>query len=169
MGAKRKSNSRHKSAPEVAEPADDAQELGEVLARAEKGDAEALPRLRALLAAHADIWRRYSDLGLNLRAELIRLAAGENLLLREALQRRLEDMQQELAGPRATPLMRLLAERAALCWLEVHYHDTRAAQSPRLSGRAADELARRRKAAHHRLLTAAKALGMVRKILGQER
>jgi hypothetical protein len=166
VGTNRKSNKRPKSTPEADDPADDAQELRDVLARAEKGDAEALPRLRSLLATHTEIWRRYSDLGKNLQSELVRLAAGENLLLREALQRRLEDMQQEMAGPRPSPLMRLLAERAALCWLEVHYHDTRAAQSPRLSGRPAAELARRRKVAHHRYLAALKALGQVRKMLG---
>jgi hypothetical protein len=79
------------------EHADDIQELRDVLARAENGDAEVLPRLRALLAGQPGIWRRYADLGGNLEAELIRLACGDNLLLQESLVRQVGEMKDELA------------------------------------------------------------------------
>jgi hypothetical protein len=142
--------------------------LREVLARAEKGDAEVLLRLRALLASRVDIWRCYGDLGANLEQELIRLAAGDNLLLRESLANKVKEMTQELAGSRPTQLARLLAQRAAVGWLEVYYLDTLAAQNPTLKGRRAAELTRRRKAADRRHLSAVKTLALVRRLLDKK-
>jgi hypothetical protein len=149
------------------EPADDA-ELREVLARAEKGDAEVLPKLRVLLASRADIWRSYGDLGTNLEQELIRLAAGDNLLLAESLTNKVKEMKQELAGAHPTQLARLLAQRAAVGWLETYYLDTLATQNPGLKGARAADLARRRKAADRRHLAAVKTLALVQRLMGKK-
>jgi hypothetical protein len=74
-------------------------------------------------------------------------------------------MKDELAGSRPKPLVRLLAERATLGWLETHYLDTVAAQNPGLSGPRLTELTRRRDAAHRRYLAALTSLALVRRLL----
>jgi hypothetical protein len=121
-----------------------------------------LPELRALLATHSSVWRAYGDLGRALEEQLIRLAAGDDLLLQESLRREVEERRRELAGACPSPLECLLAERAAVGWLEAYYYDLLAAQNPGVTGAQERELRRRREAAHRRLLSAAKMLTLIR-------
>jgi hypothetical protein len=67
----------------------------------------------AALAADSSLWRSYGDLALQAEAELVQLAAGSNLLLAEALQRKLQALKAELGGRSSSPLERLLVERVS--------------------------------------------------------
>ncbi len=136
-----------------------------LLKRAEQGDLAVLPELRAVLDADARLWQLYGDLALQAEASLIKLAAGSNLLLAEALLRKLHAMKAELSGETPSPLVKLLAERASACWLQVSYYDALLAQAAGASEARLKMLQRERDAAHRRQLTALKTLATVRKLL----
>jgi hypothetical protein len=142
-------------------------ELLELLRRAEQGDREVLPRLRVVLDRTSGVWRPYADLAAQLESTLIRLAAGENLLLEESLLRALAEKKRELGDDDAPPLERLLIERVALGWLETHYLDLLEAQGGGLSSRQGAELRRRQDRATSRHLQALKALAQVRRLLAK--
>src|SRR5262245_50416753 len=113
-------------AADVKDHAPDADALNEirlVVGQARQGDTAALPRLRALLAAHPILWQRYGDLAAQAQRSWITLAAGPDLYLGESLLRQTEAMRQELAGPDAGPVERLLVGRVVMTWLQLHYFD----------------------------------------------
>ena len=140
--------------------------LLELLQRAEKGDREVLPRLRAVLDQTSGIWGRYADLGTQLEGALIDVAAGENLLLQESLYRALGEKKRELGGGgEASPLERLLVERVALGWLETHYLDLLEAQNGNLTKKQQAELRKRQDRASSRYLLAVKTQAQVRRLL----
>jgi hypothetical protein len=147
------------------EPAD--AELLQLLRRAEQGDREVLPRLRVVLDKASGVWKAYADLAAQLEGALIRLAAGENLLLEESLRRALQEKKQGLMCEEASPLERMVIERVALGWLECHYLDLLEAQACNLTARQGAELRRRQDRAASRYLAAVKALAQVRRLLGK--
>ena len=68
-------------------------------------------------------------------------------------------MLDELAGPGAPALERLLAERVVATWLEVNYADAAAAQAAGASLRQASFALKRQESAHRRHLAAIGATG----------
>ena len=142
--------------------------VAQVLARAEAGDDSALPALKALLDAHAQVWMAAGDLAGHAESALLQLVAGSNLFYRESLKRRLAEVRAALAPQ--SPLERLLAERLALAWAEAH-----AAQMEALSRAALApgdiELTRalqlRLDGASKRFLAAVRTLALTRKLLGK--
>jgi hypothetical protein len=140
-------------------------ELWALVQRAEKGDASTLPALRELLKEPAAVDLLGGELARQAEASLIHKAAGDNLAFREALTRKLELLRAELAGPAPTPLERLLVERVAACWLQLHDADVRLAQQEhKLSLAQAEYHQRSRDRAHKRYLSAIKTLAVVRKL-----
>ena len=95
-------------------------ELHDLLRRAEQGDEAVLPALRELFDCRPDMWQALSDLTAHAERALIQEAARGNLLVREALFRRLAALRAELAGPSPSSRRRLLAAWVVLCWLHVH-------------------------------------------------
>ncbi len=86
-------------------------------------------------------------------------------LAREAVRRKIEQVQAELEGANPTPLERILAQRAALCWWVVHWLEK---QDFRDEGRRtiqqADHSQRKIDRAHRRFLSAVETLAKVRKM-----
>jgi hypothetical protein len=95
---------------------------------------------------------------------LLKAAAGENLLLEEAVKRKMELLRTELAGPSPTPIERLLVERIVACWLQVQDADTRYAQAKGLTWQGGIYYQQRMDRAHRRYLSAIKSLAVVRKL-----
>jgi hypothetical protein len=141
-------------------------EIRQLIRRAEKGDAKAVPELRDLLInlpSFVDL------LGGNLaqQAELSLLSAsfGQNLCAQEALKRKMELLRQELTGSNATPLERLLAERIALCWLALYQAEALFHQQAQdLSIHQVEYWQNRIDRAHRRYLSAIRTLATVRKL-----
>lgn len=102
----------------------DAADLNAVLRRARSGDASALPALRKVLDT-GGLVESLGNLGLQIEATLIENASGDNLAFKEGLGYKMRRLRTELAGPDATPLERLLAERIAVCWLALHDAEVR--------------------------------------------
>jgi hypothetical protein len=159
-------------AADVKEHAPDAlNEIRAVVARAKQGDTGVLPRLRDLLDAHPILWRRYGDLAAQAERLWVALAAGLDHYLRECLLRQAEAMRQELAGPDADPVERLLVERVVMAWFQLHYFDAIMAQAaakdepPRL----ATYRGKRQAQAQRAYLAALAALTTLRRLLPRHR
>jgi hypothetical protein len=145
--------------------ADALERLKQLLQRAEQGDEAVLPALGLALDAHPEIWQRYGDLGKQAEAAWVQMIAGPNLLLRESLTRKLEELRAELGGTSPSPLERLLVARVLACWLQVHYADTAYAQLRAASPAQHSAALKRQNAAQQRYLQAVRALATVRKLL----
>ena len=78
--------------------------------------------------------------------------------------RKLARLREELAGPEPTPIERLLAERAAFCWLTVYEYERQYASRGQPPGGQAEYHQRRIDAAHRRFLSSLKTLATVRKL-----
>jgi hypothetical protein len=140
-------------------------QLLEVLQRAEQGDATVLPQLQRALDAHPEVWRRYGDLATRAREVWVRMAAGDNLLLREALERRLAELEAELQPEGATPLEGILIGRVVASWLQVAHADLVASQSGSATPAVQAQAMRNQGSAQRRLLEAVRQLTTVRKLL----
>ena len=139
--------------------------LQTLVKRAEQGDESALPTLRAALDANPWIWERYGDLAQQSQAAWLQLIAGPNLLLRESVERKAEQLRAELAGPGPSPLERLLVERVIACWLQVQYADAAYAQQTSPSPGQHTAALKRQAGSHQRYLHSIKTLATVRKLL----
>lgn len=141
-----------------------AAEIQALADRAQKGDATALPDVRALLAkpGTADI------LGGNLAKEAVRALvdayAGNNLLVRESVTKKLAEMRAELAGPTPTALEALLVERVVATWLHLHHLEAVYAGKKEMSLALGTYYQKCMTAAQKRYLGAIKGLAEVRKL-----
>jgi len=96
---------------------------------------------------------------------MIKLAAGTNLLLSEALLRKLKELKDELGGEARSPLDRLLASRVAATWLQVTYYEALIAQAAGSSESRQKMLQQNLDGAHRRHLASIKTLATVKKLL----
>jgi len=112
-----------------------------------------------------EISQHVGDLAAYAREAWLRLISAADLALKESTARKAEDLIRELAGPEPTAVERLLAERAVLCWLQLHHADSLAAQTLTKSLRVAEFWAKRQVGAHRRYLTSLAALVTLRRLL----
>lgn len=139
-------------------------EINAIIRKAEKGDAPALEEVRGMFAraGTADM------LGGNIAREALRLlvkkATGENPVIKEATERKFDELRAELLGPSPTALERLLVERVVATWYHLHYVEAL------YGGRESTSLAlglyyqKSITAAQKRYLDAIKGLAEVRKL-----
>lgn len=139
--------------------------LGELGRRAEQGDWSALDELRICLDRYPHFWRQAGDLGWHAEMAIVRLVAGGDPLVGEALRRKLDELRGELLGPTATPLERLLVDRVLLAWAQCHAADLDAAARGQGTGPAAAFATRRQDSANRRYLAAIRELAQVRLLL----
>jgi hypothetical protein len=139
--------------------------------RAESGDRKALPQLReALKSGDYANWTRwlrdsYGNPAGWLKTSLAVAASGKDRLASvEASEAKMDQIRAELAGPDPTPIERLLAERAAVCWFAVNVYETIYSQSKDLTIRQAEHHLRKIGSAHKRFLSAVATLARVRKM-----
>ncbi len=138
-----------------------------VLERAQEGDRGCLPILRELLddsERGPAVVDRFGSPASWLRSHLVSTAAGKNLAASESMNRKLAQVQAELEGPDPSPIERLLAERAALCWFQVHRYEAMYVSAGERSLRLADFEQKLIDRSHKRFLSALKTLAAVRKL-----
>jgi hypothetical protein len=143
-------------------------ELRAILEKANAGDPSVLPQLRKVFDAHPELAASFGDLVAHAREALLSLVAGKCLTAREAIARQVDDLRARLKGAAPSELEALLADRIALCWIEVYYGDVDLAQHLlRQPGAAPATRAaeRRLDRAHARFLAAARTLAMTTKLL----
>ena len=93
--------------------------------QANEGDETALSEIQELLDSSPTegITALGGDLAQRAESILVERIAGEQLGFREGILAKLEMLRTELAGPRPTPIERLLVERVVACWLQVYHAD----------------------------------------------
>ncbi len=137
-----------------------------LIRKAEKGDKKALPALRKWLDANPAYWDRLADLARTTQDSLIMKISGEkDLAAQEMYERKCAAMRQELAGPSASPLERLLVERVVMCWLHLYYAEAIYTQNiGDLTLRQAEFHQQRITKAHNRYLSSIRTLAQVRRL-----
>ncbi len=132
--------------------------------RAERGDATAVPALREKLATPGiadalggDIARRAAD-------RFLDSCCGKNLASREAMAAKMAQLRAELCGASPTAVERLLADRAVLCWFQVHQFELIYAGKDGMTLTLAQHYQKCIDRAHRRYLSSLKALAEVRKL-----
>jgi hypothetical protein len=91
--------------------------------RAQFGDAKAVDAIGKVLDEHPHVWQEHGDLGRQLRSQWLRLAAGADPVKTESVRRQVAVLEQGWTDPSAGPAGRLLAARAATCFLVVQLAD----------------------------------------------
>jgi hypothetical protein len=157
--------------PDVAGLPTTRAEARELLARASKGDASAMPRVRELFRADPEglIGACCGDLAAQAESSAIGRMAGENLAFGHAVAMKMESMRSELAGPESSAVERLLAARVASCWLEAHAmaigHDQAMEAAPEtLTFRRLEHFQKMKDHASRRYLQALRTLAAVKKL-----
>lgn len=143
-------------------PTDDTNTL---LRLADQGDEGATATLAARCAANPALWHEFGDLAKQVRAQLVKRIAGENLIVAEAVSREAGRLRRAWAGDECSPLERALAERIAACWLHLHLAEGQYNQAAAgLSWDQAERHCKRIEQAERRYLRAIMALAQVRRL-----
>ena len=137
-----------------------------LLRRAQSGDETVLPVLRKEMDLFPKLASQCGDLAKIAQHELISVMSGKNLLMKEALPRKLEAMREELAGPTPTPLEKIMVERVVACWLAVQHAEVLVAQQTfgTVTVQQVELYQRRLDRSHKRYLSAIRTLAQVRKL-----
>ncbi len=148
----------------VAAPDDlDGKRFAALLRKSQAGDRKALDELVERYGDRARFWRAIGDFARNVEQRILDRCAGDNLLLKEGMVRRLAEMRAELMGPEPSPLERMLAERVVTCWLQVQVAESAVNRSG-ISFAQAEYDQKCLDRAHKRHLSAIKALATVRRL-----
>jgi len=140
-------------------------EIRELLGRAAGGDQEEMPELRAALDHRPELWRKLGDLAAHVELAWVGEVAGPNPALAEVLTRKVAELKRDLGGPTPSPLERLLIDRVAACWLQIHHADLAAARPVDATAEGRERLRKRQEAAERRHAGAIEALARVRRLL----
>ena len=106
----------------------DAELTVDLLTRAEKGDQRALASIRAIFNDSPGYWEAFGNLTTMTENVLVQMVAGDAALSEEAIRRHLETLKASLASPTPSPPEQLLIDRVAVCYLQMHDADARAAR-----------------------------------------
>ena len=140
-------------------------ELEACVVQAQDGDEKALSKVRQLLKEEPRMARIFVDLAAEAERSLIKTVSGDDPLTKVALPPQLESMRKELAGPEASHLERLLAERIVACWLQLQYAEAIYAQNlGKLNMVQSEYHQRRLDRLHRRYLSSIKTLAQIRKL-----
>jgi len=137
-----------------------------VVKRADRGDEKALLITRQLMESLPELCDAYGNIAAASERALVDLYAGRSTATRAALQRKLANLRVELAGPRASPLEKLLVERVVACWLLSYHADFEYVSALQGMPPKVVELHQRRQdRAARQLLKALRSLADVRRLL----
>jgi len=152
-------------APAIIKPVSTVPAHQTILDRAAAGDRSVLPAVQKLLA-ETDYAHGWGALAGMARAGLIRMVAGDDLMVAEAVRLKMDDYVRELladGGPAPAYAEKLAATRAAHNWVVVHVLECKAAVLDPGSP-AAVVLDRRVTQAERRLHAALKSLAVLRRL-----
>ncbi len=150
----------------VASNASAVDRLNALLPAVNAGDPAARDELRAVLDGTPELWTEVGNLGRQAELALVKAAAGDNPVAKEAIVRKLDGLRAEVAGPSPSVLERLLADRIAVSWLSLTVAEGTYHQGLEQGLNQTDDTfhQRRIERAQRRYLAAVKALAQVRKL-----
>ena len=139
-----------------------------MLIAARRGCIEIVPKLRQVLDEHPELVSHYGSLTLQVQENWLQLIAGKDLLLAETTRRHLDAMRSELAGPKPSPLDKLLVDRILATYVQVLYFEAMETTDPTAENmRVARYRMDRRDQAHRQFLSAVKMLATVRNLVAR--
>jgi hypothetical protein len=141
------------------------QALAQTLARANRGDPEAIAQLRICLDQNPQVWQRAGDLAAVAESAWIDLLAESNQLVAECIKRRLAQLKRDLAGDDPSAIEKLLIDHLAACYLAAEHAQIQAAAPPGGSLEQASFALRRAESSQKRLLNALKTLTVLRAVV----
>jgi hypothetical protein len=143
------------------------EKLRGLLGKAEKGDKDAVPKIRQILNEHPDLAWQFVDVAQIAEDAIIEVMTEEqDLAAKEIIRCQLGAMREQIAGKNSSALERLLSERVVVTWLEVQLFEALYAKNMRkLTIPQADFHQKRLDRAHRRHLSAIRALAQIRKLL----
>jgi hypothetical protein len=139
-----------------------------LLKRAQKGDAEALARVKEALEQAPELWKHLGDLASHVQSAWIDLVAKENPLQNEGYRRKISEMKIELASPNPSPMEALLVDRVVSCWLQVQCADAAAVPPGEVWITQAQFHMKRQTQAQKRYLSAVSALATFQRLMGKK-
>jgi hypothetical protein len=143
-------------------------ELKELIRRASGGDKAAAKRFFELKDAAPDgSLTQYGDIHRIVQETLLHKICKKDLITHETMKRHMTAMAQDLAGPQASPLEMMLAQRIALCYFHLYYCDNIAILNDGNEAwtNADDKMQQKRiDAANKRYLAATKTLAQVQRL-----
>jgi hypothetical protein len=151
----------------MEEPGKAVEKLQDLLRLAEKGEEDAVPKIRQILNEHPDLAWQFVDVAHIAEDALIEGMTKEgDLAAKELIRCQLEALREQIAGKNSSALERLLSERVVVTWLEVQLFEALYAQNMRtLTIPQAEHYQKRLDRAHRRHLSAIRALAQIRKLL----
>ena len=151
--------------PKTVELSDSVAARKQIIERAKNGDAAAMTSLRELLAQAPEVREAVTGmLEQAVERKTIKSIGSGSAVFQEGLRQRLADLSKELEGPSPSPVERLLANRIAMCWLQVQEADLAATGFSGCSLPQANFHSKRQDRAHRRFLSAIRSLAMIRKL-----
>ncbi len=153
---------------EEAKPAQESSARMALIQRAMKGDKSCKGEFDVLLdepERGAPVVEFFGNLAGRVESLLIEKIAGPTSITgRSAIPRKMERLRAELEGPSPNAIERLLAERAAYCWLVVWQYESIPIGATEMTIKQSEFHQRRIDAAHRRFLSAVRTLAQVRKL-----
>lgn len=92
-----------------------------LIKQAEDGDEDALRQLQIMMKGNPNLWRPFGDLSQHVIRQLLNVTVGKNLVAREGLKFKLEEMREEMSGESVSPIRRMAIEQVLITWVDVHY------------------------------------------------
>ena len=149
-------------------PLNRGEELQALAKMAMIGDPEALVRLQGELSEqeYDHVLEACGDLTAQVRSTQIEAISGDDLLQKQGLDKRVERLRTDLAGPDPSPPEMMLADVICACWLDWHEAHLRESQLGDVTFTEGEYHQRRHDRALRRLLSAVRELARVRRLLG---
>jgi hypothetical protein len=119
----------HATRDERRQPLLTKDEFDALLRSAEKGNFGALTKIRELFNGDRETWRPFGDLTEHVKTLFLTLIAKNNLVLRESLKIRLDELVGELDQGCKSPVKKLIVGAVSMAWLDYHYAQALVAES----------------------------------------
>ena len=97
------------------------EQFGELVNKANAGDAVSLASLRHYLDEHPEIWQSVGNLSQHVQENHISKIAAGNQLAAESLRKRAEWFRKDLAGPNPSSLEKVAIDSVMAAWFELHF------------------------------------------------
>lgn len=139
-------------------------DLNKIIRRAERGDKAALGEVKEMLERAGAVDMLGGNVAREALRRLVKSACGDNSVIREATDRKFDQMRADLLGANPTALERLLVERVVATWYHLHHLEVLYAGKTEFTIASGLYWQKCMSAAQKRYLAAIKGLSEVRKL-----
>lgn len=141
------------------------EEFQRLVRQSRQGDLDAAEELQRIVRNREEIWGPYADLNRHVEMTLIDMMSGGEVVLRESLRAKVDDLKNSILGGADNPVDALLVDQIMISWLELRYTQMATLQSQSDDGDTGFWESRYDRA-HSRYLAAVRELVDIREIYG---